>query len=170
MAADELKQELDQYLAAHPETRYLETLSVDMNGILRGKRAQRDDFYKLFQNGMNLCAATAILDSRGNTFETIPFGIRDGDPDVKSMAVAGSLAPVPWVRLPTAQVLVENFTFTNEQQNPLIAEVDNKGRKIEEVVAILAPLGIKVGDRVVASENADIVPGAIAAFCRCARL
>jgi glutamine synthetase len=111
MAADELKQELDQYLAAHPETRYLETLSVDMNGILRGKRAQRDDFYKLFQNGMNLCAATAILDSRGNTFETIPFGIRDGDPDVKSMAVAGSLAPVPWVRLPTAQVLVEMHNF-----------------------------------------------------------
>jgi glycine betaine/proline transport system substrate-binding protein len=36
---------------------------------------------------------------------------------------------------PAAQVLVENFAFTNEQQNPLIAEVDNKGRKIEEVVA-----------------------------------
>ncbi len=36
---------------------------------------------------------------------------------------------------PAAQVLVENFTFTNEQQNPLIAEVDNNGRKIEEVVA-----------------------------------
>lgn len=111
MAPDALKQELDDYLAAHPETRYLETLTVDMNGILRGKRAQRDDFYKLFQNGMNLCAATAILDSRGNTFETIPFGIRDGDPDVKSMAVAGSLAPVPWVRLPTAQVLVEMHNF-----------------------------------------------------------
>ena len=41
MAADALKQELDNYLVAHPETRYLETLTVDMNGILRGKRAQR---------------------------------------------------------------------------------------------------------------------------------
>ena len=36
---------------------------------------------------------------------------------------------------PAAQVLVEKFTFTNKQQNPLIAEVDNNGRKIEEVVA-----------------------------------
>ena len=70
MAPDALKKELDGYLSAHPETRYLETLTVDMNGILRGKRAQRDDFGKLFQGGMNLCAATAILDSRGNTFDS----------------------------------------------------------------------------------------------------
>jgi len=111
MAPDELKQELDEYLAAHPDTRYLETLTVDMNGILRGKRAERKDFNKLFGNGMNLCAATAILDSRGNTFETIRFGVRDGDPDVKSLAVPGSLAPVPWATLPTAQVLVEMHNF-----------------------------------------------------------
>jgi len=111
MAPDELKQELDEYLAAYPDTRYLETLTVDMNGILRGKRAERKDFNKLFGNGMNLCAATAILDSRGNTFETIPFGVRDGDPDVKSLAVPGSLAPVPWATLPTAQVLVEMHNF-----------------------------------------------------------
>jgi glutamine synthetase len=107
MASNELQRELDDYLAAHPETRYLETLTVDMNGILRGKRAEREDFYKLFQNGMNLCAATAILDSRGHTFESVRFGVRDGDPDVKGVAVPGSLAPVPWLSLPTLQPLSE---------------------------------------------------------------
>jgi glutamine synthetase len=106
MAEKPLKQELEDYLQAHPETRYLEALIADMNGILRGKRAERDDFYKLFGNGMNMCAATIILDSRGNTFETIPYGVNDGDPDVRGMAVPGSLAPVPWVSVPTAQVLV----------------------------------------------------------------
>jgi glutamine synthetase len=111
MSSDALKKELDSYLAAHPETRYLETLTVDMNGILRGKRAQRDDFGKLFKGGMNLCAATAILDSRGNTFDSIPYGVNDGDPDVKGVAVPGSLAPVPWVALPTAQVLIEMQNF-----------------------------------------------------------
>ncbi len=89
MAPETLKQELDSYLAAHPETRYLEALVTDINGILRGKRAERDDFYKLFGNGMNLCAATAILDSRGNTFESVPYGVRDGDPDVKGVAIGG---------------------------------------------------------------------------------
>jgi len=111
MAPDALKQELQRYLEAHPETRYLETLVADMNGILRGKRAERHDFSKLFRNGMNLCAATAILDTRGHTFSSIPYGGADGDPDVKGIAVAGSLAPVPWVNLPTAQVLVEMHHF-----------------------------------------------------------
>ena len=60
MTTDTRSSELDDYLAAHPETRYLETLSPDMNGILRGKRAERHDFRKLFGNGMNLCAATAV--------------------------------------------------------------------------------------------------------------
>jgi glutamine synthetase len=111
MASEKLKQELENYLAAHPETRYLETLVTDINGILRGKRAARDDFSKPFGKGMNMCAATAILDSRGNTFETVPYGVRDGDPDVRGVAIAGSLAPVPWVNLPTAQVLIEMHNF-----------------------------------------------------------
>ena len=111
MAHETLKQELDRYLAAHPETRYLEALVTDINGILRGKRAEREDFYKLFGNGMNLCAATAILDSRGSTFESVPYGVRDGDPDVKGLAIGGTLAPVSWVGLPTAQVLIEMHNF-----------------------------------------------------------
>ena len=111
MASEKLKQELDTYLEAHPETRYLETLVTDINGILRGKRAEREDFSKPFSKGMNLCAATAILDSRGHTFETVPYGVRDGDPDVRGMAIAGTLAPVPWVSLPTAQVLIEMHNF-----------------------------------------------------------
>jgi glutamine synthetase len=44
MPSDSSSRELDDYLAAHPETRYLETLLADMNGILRGKRAERHDF------------------------------------------------------------------------------------------------------------------------------
>jgi len=111
MAPDALKQELERYLEAHPETRYVETLLADMNGILRGKRAERHDFKKLFEGGMNLCAATAILDSRGHTFESIPYGVNDGDPDVKGIAVPGTLAPVPWVSLPTAQLLIEMRNF-----------------------------------------------------------
>ena len=111
MPSESSSRELDDYLEQHPETRYLETLSPDMNGILRGKRAERHDFHKLFGNGMNLCAATVVLDSRGHTFASIPLGGRDGDPDVRAFAVPGSMAPVPWVGVPTAQVLVEMHHF-----------------------------------------------------------
>jgi glutamine synthetase len=111
MAPDALKKELEDFLDAHPDTRYLETLIADMNGILRGKRAERQDFYKAYSNGMNMCAATTILDSLGNTFSSIPYGVNDGDPDARGLAVPGSLAPVPWTSVPTAQVLVEMFNI-----------------------------------------------------------
>ena len=103
----DLKKELDAYLEAHPETRFMEPLIADMNGILRGKRVGMDDLGKAFKNGVNMCAATTLLTTLGDTFLTIPYGLNDGDPDAKAFAVAGSLAPVPWATLPTAQVLLE---------------------------------------------------------------
>ena len=65
-----------------------------------------------------------MLDTRGYTFDSIPYGIRDGDPDVKGVAVPGSVAPVPWVGVPTAQVLVEMFNidgtpYPNDPRNVL---------------------------------------------------
>jgi glutamine synthetase len=107
MTSDELKKELDDYLAEHPGTRFMEPLMADMNGILRGKRVGMDDLGKAFKNGVNMCAATTLMDTRGNTFISIPYGQNDGDPDAMAMAVSGSLAPVPWATLPTAQVLLE---------------------------------------------------------------
>ena len=98
--------ELQRYLKQHPDTRLLELLQPDMLGILRGKRLVRDEFAKPFTNGVNACGATVLLDSKGQTFERIDNGGRDGDPDAISTAVPGSLAPVPWAQVPTAQVLI----------------------------------------------------------------
>ncbi|NNK37099.1 MAG: glutamine synthetase, partial [Xanthomonadales bacterium] len=124
MKSAERKRELENYLAKHPDTRFLETLVADMNGILRGKRAGVEDIGKAFKDGMNLCAATTILDTLGNTFESIPYGLNDGDPDARGFAVPGSLAPVPWATLPTAQVLLEmanldGSPYENDPRNVL---------------------------------------------------
>ncbi|MGB5132027.1 MAG: hypothetical protein WBO00_05400, partial [Steroidobacteraceae bacterium] len=96
--------ELRRYLEQHPDTRLLELLQPDMLGILRGKRVVSDEFAKPFTGGVNFCGATVLLDAKGQTFERIDNGGRDGDPDAISTAVAGSLAPVPWAQVPTAQV------------------------------------------------------------------
>ena len=101
------EQELHDYLGAHPETRYMELLVADMNGMLRGKRAPLADLGKAFRNGVNFCAATVSLDTKGATFDTVPFGSLDGDPDVKARVVPGTLAPVPWSTVPTAQAILE---------------------------------------------------------------
>ena len=106
--------ELRQFLERHPDTRTRSFCRPDMLGILRGKRVGRDEFAKVFGIGVNFCGATVLLDSKGQTFERIADGSRDGDPDAISTAVPGSLAPVPWAQVPTAQVLLAMATAKGE--------------------------------------------------------
>lgn len=98
-------------MAAYPETRFIDAFAPDINGIPRGKRLQVDEFDKLFSNGANFCAASELMNSKGESSDDVTYGAHDGDPDVKSVAVTGSLAPVPWASLPTAQCLLELTEF-----------------------------------------------------------
>jgi glutamine synthetase len=105
-APKQLPDEPRKFLEKYPDTQQLELLQPDMLGILRGKRVGRDEFGKPFTGGLNFCGATVLLDAKGLTFDRIDNGGRDGDPDAISTAVPGSLAPVPWAQVPTAQVLL----------------------------------------------------------------
>ena len=105
-ASKRIPEELQKFLENYPDTQQLELLQPDMLGILRGKRVGRGEFAKPFGDGLNFCGATVLLDAKGLTFDRIDNGGRDGDPDAISTAVPGSLAPVPWAHVPTAQVLL----------------------------------------------------------------
>jgi glutamine synthetase len=107
MTSENPGKELDRYLEQYPETRFLEPLMPDINGILRGKRIGVGEFGKAFGNGLNFCGAATLMDTHGNTLESIPYGANDGDPDIKAMAVPGTLAPVPWALAPTGQFLLQ---------------------------------------------------------------
>ena len=100
-------QELQAFLKAEPDTQQLEVLAPDMNGILRGKRIGAEDFEAPFGSGLNYCASSVVMDTKGRAFDRIVHGNTDGDPDVIGHAVAGSLAPIPWAMLPAAQILLE---------------------------------------------------------------
>jgi glutamine synthetase len=100
--------ELKAFLKKVPDTELLEIAVPDMNGILRGKRLQPEDFAKPFApSGINYCASSVVMDTKGEAFDNIVYGNEDGDPDVIGYAVAGSLAPIPWAAVPSAQVLLE---------------------------------------------------------------
>jgi glutamine synthetase len=99
------------FMEQAPDTRYLELLVADMNGTLRGKRTDIDDARRIYKNNVNWCAATLVLDYKGNTFDSIPMGGSDGDPDVRAHVVPGTLAPVPWAKTPSAQAMVETTLF-----------------------------------------------------------
>ncbi len=111
MSSDTLKQELDAFMEAYPDTRFMDIFSPDLNGIPRGKRIPVGDFNKVFGKGANFCAASGLSNSKGKGSYNVTYGVNDGDPDIKSVAVAGSLAPVPWATLPTAQCLLELKEF-----------------------------------------------------------
>lgn len=105
---------LHTYLQQAPGTRFVELLVADMNGILRGKRAPVDEAAKVFGRGANFCAATLVLDCKGGTFDEVVYGGEDGDPDLRARVVEGTLAPVPWGRLPMAQAMVELSEFNGQ--------------------------------------------------------
>jgi glutamine synthetase len=132
--ANHTPDELRKFLERYPDTRLLELLQPDMLGILRGKRVIRDEFAKPFKEGLNFCGATVLLDSKGQTFERIVNGSRDGDPDAISTAVPGSLAPVPWAQVPTAQVLLSMATASGEPFFPDPRQVlRNAARPLQEL-------------------------------------
>ena len=118
-AAKRATDELQKFLERYPDTQLLELLQPDMLGILRGKRVVRGEFAKPFTDGLNFCGATVLLDAKGLTFDRIDNGGRDGDPDAISTAVPGSLAPVPWAQVPTAQVLL---AMNDSQGQPFFAD------------------------------------------------
>jgi glutamine synthetase len=98
--------EMKAFLEAAPDTRYIEILAPDMNVILRGKRAEASDFDKIFDGGINYCASSVVMDSKGGAFERIEYGEEDGDPDVIGHGVPGTLAPIPWFENNMGQVLL----------------------------------------------------------------
>ncbi len=119
MTTDDMPEEARRIMQQYPETRVLEVLLPDINGILRGKRASREEFTRALTTGINLPAATALLDSQGRVFTSLEFGSTDGDPDVLCRPVPGSLAPVPWAFVPTMQLLT---SMINMDGSPFFAD------------------------------------------------
>ncbi|MDJ0684568.1 MAG: glutamine synthetase family protein [Alphaproteobacteria bacterium] len=97
--------ETTAFLDAHPEVEAIELLAPDMNGLLRGKRLQREAFPKLLSEGVRMPGSIYLLDSQGQNAMTLPYGSADGDPDFAVFGAAGTLSMVPWAARPTAQVL-----------------------------------------------------------------
>ena len=108
MANQDNMNELTAFLKAAPDTQLLEIAVADMNGILRGKRLQKEDFAKPFsKSGINYCASSVMMDTKGESFNNVIYGNDDGDPDILGHAVPGSLAVIPWAAAPSAQVLLD---------------------------------------------------------------
>ena len=97
---DKLQSFLDQY----PDIEIFEVMLMDLCGGLRGKWVTRDKIAKVMAGGLKMPLSTLAFDVWGRDAEEWVFDSGDGDgwcaPDQRT------LVPAPWLKRPTAQVMM----------------------------------------------------------------
>ncbi|MBB4304976.1 glutamine synthetase [Rhodobium orientis] len=121
--------EVESFLAAHPDIDAVDYLITDTNGVLRGKWAPADSLRKAFETGINFPLSLFGLDIWGREVTETGLHVESGDPDGFCRAVPGSLRKVSWAERPTAQAMLQMFTdegapFFADPRQRLAAVVD----------------------------------------------
>lgn len=96
--------QLTELLHACPDVEIFEAILPDINGKLRGKWISRSNIEKAFNGGLKLPLSTLAFDIWGR--DPLGWVYDDGDADGICEADAQTLAPVPWLKRPTGQVLL----------------------------------------------------------------
>ncbi|MEM7068392.1 MAG: glutamine synthetase family protein [Pseudomonadota bacterium] len=98
--------DIEAYLASNPTPQSIDVLIADSNGILRGKQFPGEGLEKLYEKGINMPVSLMFCDVRGETPQELLSPPLMGDPDTSYRVVEGSLRPVPWAAVPTAQLMM----------------------------------------------------------------
>lgn len=85
-----------QFLQDHPAVTTVELLLCDLNGVIRGKRIERNLLEKVFSKGFYLPGSVMSLDATGTTVEEAGQGLEIGDKDFLCRPIASTLSLVPW--------------------------------------------------------------------------
>lgn len=106
--------EIERYLARYPDTEAVEFLVTDTNAVMRGKWAPAGAIEKAFTTGVAFPLSMFGLDVWGREVMETGLHVDTGDRDGFCKAVPGSLRPVPWADVPTAQVMLAMTTETGQ--------------------------------------------------------
>jgi glutamine synthetase len=93
------------FLERHPDIEAVQLVITDLNGVARGKNIAREELAALYGPGRNVAGSILGLDVTGEDVEETGLVWSVGDADQQCRPVPGTLAPAPWLRRPTAQVL-----------------------------------------------------------------
>jgi glutamine synthetase len=95
---------LQAFLDEYPEIEVFEVMLPDIAGGLRGKWVTRDKIHKVMAGGLKLPLSALAFDVWGRDVEAWVFDSGDGDGLCE--ADINTIAPVPWARRPTGQVMM----------------------------------------------------------------
>jgi glutamine synthetase len=133
---------LQQFLAAHPKTRFFDVFLSDLNTVERGKRIDRDGMAAICEHGLLLPGSMFALDVLGGTIQDTGLGFDEGDADRPCRPIPATFVPVPWQVDDVAQAQVCMFEhdgrpFFGDPRHVLARVVDRFRRlNLTPVVAL----------------------------------
>ncbi|KRW59035.1 glutamine synthetase family protein [Pseudomonas sp. TTU2014-080ASC] len=130
--------EANAFLKEHPEVQFVDLLIADMNGVVRGKRIDRNALHKVYEKGINLPASLFALDINGSTVESTGLGLDIGDADRICFPIPNTLCNEPWQKRPTAQLLM---TMHELDGTPFFAD---PREVLRQVVEKFDELGLRI--------------------------
>jgi glutamine synthetase len=107
MVAD--PQECRDFLAAHPEVKFVEVFFTSMTGVPRGKRLRIHELQAIYDYGRFLPGSVLVVDTQGADCEDTGLVWEDGDADRRARPVPGTLKPAPWLGPDMAQVMLSLY-------------------------------------------------------------
>ncbi len=131
-----MQQELEAFLAAHPQVRFIDLLLHDLNGVDRGKRIDVGSVRQVFAQGLLLPGSMFALDVPGATVQATGLGFDEGDADRPCLPVPGTLLEVPWQDHGVAQAQI---TMHERDGRPFRSDPRHL---LQRVLARFAPLGL----------------------------
>jgi glutamine synthetase len=117
-----MSSEFEAFVAQHSDIAYVDGLFFDLCCVVRGKRFPVADAVKLFAEGMQIPESIALLDVTGDCNDPLGRGFSDGDPDCLAVPIPGTLCPIPWGDVPSAQVML---TLVSQQGEPAMVDPRN---------------------------------------------
>lgn len=99
-------QEARDFLAANPDIRRVHLLFTDMTGVFRGKAIQAHELESSYRSGRPLPTSTLAMTVRGVDVPEAGLLWEIGDRDCVLRPIAGTLVRCPWMKTPTAQVIM----------------------------------------------------------------
>jgi len=101
--------ECDDFLAKHPEVRFVQIFWTGQSGVPRGKNLLRRDIRPIFDYGRFLPGTMGGLDITGEDVEESGLVWNDGDADRLGRPVAGTLTKAPWLGADFGQLMLSMY-------------------------------------------------------------
>ena len=144
-------EECKKFLNDHPDIDTIQLFFTNLSGVPRGKNLRRHDLLPVFEHGRYLPGTMLALDITGEDVEESGLVWDDGDADRLGKAVAGSLAPMPWMGAHQAQLMLSVYELDGKpciyDPRHVLAAVINRFKPLGMVPVIACELEFFILDR-----------------------